>query len=82
MIKNSIQNVDPKNTSQKKCYNYKHSKENVTKYAWDGINASSIHSSKFHVQLKKAAIESVHKKLKFSKETYRPISFLSNIFKV
>ena len=57
-------------------------RKNVAKYTWDDINASSVHSSKFHIQLKEAAIESVHKKSKLSIETYRPISFLPKIFKV
>ena len=52
------------------------------KYKCSDINAS-IHSSKFHLELKKVDILPVHKKKsKFSKENYRPISILPNISKV
>ena len=84
-IKKYIENLDPKKASQKSDMNTNIIRKNAAffaKYTRDDINAS-IRSSKFHNELKEADIVPVHKKKsKLSKENYRPISILPNIFKV
>ena len=68
-IKKFIEKLDPKRFFLKK-------KTLFTKYIRNDINAL-IRSSKFHNELKEAAIVPVHKKKsKFSKKNYRPISIL------
>ena len=83
-IKKFIEKLDPKK-SQKFDMNANILKKNAAffaKYICNDIHAL-VRSSKFHNKLKEADIVHLHKKKsKFSKENYRPISILPNIFKV
>ena len=83
-IKEFIEKLDPKKTSQKfnMSTNIPKKCSFFGKYICNDIN-TLIRSSKFHNELKEADIVPVHKKKsKFSKENYRPISILPNISKV
>ena len=75
-----IKNLDPKTVSEKSDMNTNTRRKNFffAIYNCDDINGS-IHSSKFHVELKEADIVPKHKKKsKLGKENYRPISILPN----